>query len=83
MAADRLDAYHIREVIKEGQPKDSFWTRIGVGFVNRDGSINLHLNFLPPDGKFHLRKPKERDTPDGRTNESEPGPEMPREDAPF
>ncbi len=27
----------------------SYWTRIGTAFVNRDGSLNLKLDFLPSD----------------------------------
>lgn len=32
-----------------------YWNRIGVGFLNRDGSINVTLSALPVDGKFQLR----------------------------
>lgn len=28
-----------------------YWTRIGVAFTNKDGSINVILNCLPIDGK--------------------------------
>ncbi|MFO0569868.1 MAG: hypothetical protein U0263_29735, partial [Polyangiaceae bacterium] len=31
------------------------WTRIGVGFVNRDGSINLKLDAVPVSGELQLR----------------------------
>jgi hypothetical protein len=29
--------------------EQSFWTRIGVAFVNRDGPMNCLFNFLPAD----------------------------------
>ena len=33
---------------RPGQEK-AFWSRIGVAFKNRDGSINLKLDFFPRD----------------------------------
>ncbi len=33
----------------------SFWTRIGVGFVNHDGSINLRLEAVPVSGELQIR----------------------------
>ncbi len=40
----RLAVYAIPEK-REGEK--SFWTKIGVAFTNRDGSINLLLDALP------------------------------------
>ncbi|HEY1693472.1 MAG TPA: hypothetical protein VIY73_10150 [Polyangiaceae bacterium] len=34
----------------------SFWTRVGVGFVNRDGSITLRLDALPINGTLQVRE---------------------------
>jgi hypothetical protein len=34
----------------------SFWTRVGVAFTNRDGSLNLKLEALPVNGELHVRK---------------------------
>ncbi len=31
------------------------WTKIGVGFVNRDNSINVILDAMPFNGKLHIR----------------------------
>lgn len=31
------------------------WTRIGVGFVNRDGSINIKLEAVPVSGELQIR----------------------------
>jgi len=60
MAAERLDAFFIREVVKGDGTKESYWNRIGSAFVNRDGSINVKLFLTPASGEIHLRKPKAR-----------------------
>jgi hypothetical protein len=38
----------------------SFWNRVGAGFVNSDGSVNLKIDFLP-EVSFQLRDPKEKE----------------------
>jgi hypothetical protein len=42
----------------------SFWTRVGVGFVNRDGSLTLQLDAIPISGRLQVREwePYERRT---------------------
>jgi hypothetical protein len=35
--------------------RGSQWTEVGVGFTNRDGSINLIFNALPLSGKVQVR----------------------------
>jgi hypothetical protein len=47
-------------------PGKTFWVRIGVGFTNRDGSLNLRLDAVPVNGSIHVREwdPPER-RPDG------------------
>ena len=45
-AAPTHAIWHIRD--REG--KKAFWTEIGVGFTNRDGSITLKMNLVPIDG---------------------------------
>ncbi len=39
-----------------GGPAKSYWTKVGVGFVNRDGSINLQLDAIPISGKLQVRE---------------------------
>ena len=34
----------------------SFWTRVGVGFVNNDGSLNLRLDAIPLNGNLQVRE---------------------------
>ncbi|MGA7119670.1 MAG: hypothetical protein WBY94_06200 [Polyangiaceae bacterium] len=42
-------------VVDRGQGK-SFWTRVGVGFVNRDGSLTLRLDAVPINGTLQVRE---------------------------
>jgi hypothetical protein len=47
-----------------GGATKSFWTRVGVGFVNRDGSLTLQLDAIPISGRLQVREwePYERRT---------------------
>lgn len=42
-----------------GETKDR-WTMVGIGFVNRDNSINVVLDAIPLNGRLQIRdrKPK-------------------------
>jgi len=42
-------------VIERGPKKH--WLRIGLAFVNRDGSINVRLDAVPLTGQLHIRDP--------------------------
>jgi len=42
----------------------SYWTRIGVAFVHRDGSLNVKLNALPINGEMHIRDSEPRRSDD-------------------
>jgi hypothetical protein len=33
----------------------SFWNRVGVAFVNNDGSINVKLEAVPVSGELQIR----------------------------
>ncbi len=33
----------------------SFWTRIGMAFVNRDGSLTVRLDAIPVNGVLQIR----------------------------
>lgn len=39
----------------------SFWNRIGVAFINNDGSINVKLEAFPVNGELQLRDQVDRD----------------------
>ncbi len=47
--------------VVERSPGKAFWTRVGVGFVNRDGSLNLRLDAMPVNGTLQVRDWEERD----------------------
>ncbi len=55
----RFDVFSIRETQTESGQSQSWWTRVGRAFRNRDGSINVHLDALPMQGKLQLREPSE------------------------
>ena len=37
------------------------WTRIGIAFVNRDGSLNIKPDAVPVNGSLHSRDPKPKE----------------------
>ena len=39
----------------------SHWLRVGVAFVNRDGSLNVKLDALPVNGTLHIRDADPKD----------------------
>ena len=41
-------------VITERNGK-SYWNRVGVAFVNHDGSLNVKLEAIPVNGEIHIR----------------------------
>ncbi len=56
----RLQVFSIRTV-----NGNTIWIRAGYAVVNHDGSINVHLDVLPMDGRLHLRTPSETALPAG------------------
>lgn len=44
----------------------SYWTRIGVAYTNRDGSITVKLDALPISGTLQIRDDDARDRQDSR-----------------
>ncbi len=39
----------------------NYWNRVGVAFVNRDGSLNVKLEAVPVSGEFQIRDYTPRD----------------------
>jgi len=39
----------------------NFWNRVGVAFVNSDGSINVKLEAVPVSGEIQIRDYQPRD----------------------
>jgi hypothetical protein len=65
-------------VVERG-PGKSFWTKVGVGFVNNDGSLNLRLDALPTNGTLQVRdyEPREWERRDGeRRDDRRPTPAL-------
>jgi hypothetical protein len=52
----------------------SFWNRVGVAFVNSDGSLNVRLEALPVTGELQIRDyvPREENTGPGVRRSSRP-----------
>ena len=49
------DVYVIHDT-KPGQRKaKGRWTRIGVAFENKDGSLNVLIDAIPLNGRLHIR----------------------------
>ena len=40
-------------IVERGEKKH--WLRIGMAFVNRDGSLNVRLDAVPLTGQLHIR----------------------------
>jgi hypothetical protein len=52
----RKDLYHV----VQGNGRNRHWRKFGVGFVNKDGSINIVIDLFP-NAHFQLRDPNPRD----------------------
>lgn len=59
-AASNRPAKSVFTVIERANGK-SIWTRIGAGWMNRDGSITIRLDALPVNGTLQVRDPDERE----------------------
>ncbi len=67
-------------VVERGAGK-SYWVRVGVGFVNRDGSITLKLDAIPVNATLQVRDWESRDDGarrPGGDSESDAFPPRPR-----
>jgi hypothetical protein len=74
MEEQKRDMKAVWTIVERGQGSGmtkSYWTRVGVGFVNRDGSITLKLDCIPINGTLQVREwePYDRrpDATDGGT----------------
>ena len=48
----------------KAQNEETYWTRIGVAFVNKDGSLNLKFDYIPTDlvnTTIQVREPKPKE----------------------
>ena len=46
-------------IIERKHSDKPIWSRVGTGFVNKDGSINVYLDSIPLLGKIQLRDDKD------------------------
>lgn len=51
----------------------NFWNRVGVAFVNRDGSMNVKLEAIPVNGEIQVRDYVPRDDSSGTSLHSRNG----------
>ena len=42
-------------VDRQDQSEKKWWVRIGTAFINRDQSMNVHLDAVPTNGSLHIR----------------------------
>ncbi len=51
-----------------------YWNRVGIAFVNHDGSLNVKLEALPVSGELHIRDyiPQDESKPDTAVRAHEP-----------
>jgi len=60
LANNRKDIFVIKQPAKEGGK--AFWLKVGTGWVNKDGSVNLKIDVgLVPGMDIQLRDPTERE----------------------
>lgn len=57
----------------------SYWSKMGVGFVNRDGSINIKLDGNPINGTLQVRDYEPREDRPERSSLGLGGPQGPQE----
>jgi hypothetical protein len=51
----------------------NFWNRVGVAFVNNDGSINVKLEAMPVSGEIQIRDYVPKDEVTGTTLRAKAG----------
>ena len=68
---ERYDAFAI---IERDNLEKKIWLKVGSGFVNNDGSINVKLDAVPADFRFQLRlyKPDSDDRHGSRRTQQRP-----------
>ena len=65
--------YSIIERTDSKGEKRKFWLRLGVAFLNRDGSLNIILDALPTNGTLHVREDREEGEDQAERQERDPG----------
>lgn len=66
MANSKIPAFNVFFAKDRGEGQKAWWTKIGCAWINRDGSLNIQLDFIPADlnaGTINLRKNEPRKAP--------------------
>lgn len=52
---------YVYTIIERENLEKKQWVKVGVAFINRDQSLNIHLDALPVNGLLQVRdRPKEK-----------------------
>ena len=71
--SNRWDVMSIREYTTATGEQKTQWTKIGVAFTNKNGSINVVLDAFPVDGKMQLQVPLTREEREAMFNAKQGG----------
>ena len=66
------DVFAISDREIAGEPGKNHWTRVGVGFVNRDNSINVVLDAVPVNGRLQIRDRQKNNNPVNKSQKPPP-----------
>lgn len=61
MAERNQEPRNVFAITEKGER--SFWTKVGVAYDCRDGSITVQLDALPVSGRLQIRSDERRDSP--------------------
>ena len=58
-----MQAKQTKEVfsIIKREGKENYWLKVGIAFVNKDGSLNVLLNAFPLNAELHIRDAEPQD----------------------
>ena len=56
-------------IVERPHTGKKFWVRVGAAFVNRDGSLNVHLDAMPVNGELQIRDYVPSERPDDLSRE--------------
>jgi hypothetical protein len=69
----RWDAMSVREYTDRQGQQRTYWTKVGSGFTNKDGSIGIQLDALPLDGRIVLQIPLTKEQREAKFQQRQQG----------
>ena len=66
MAIQIKDVFIITD---DNKKRKATWSKIGIAFVNKDNSLNVHLDAVPMKGTIHIRDQIKKHIPQGEKND--------------